>query len=104
MLNVTNGRVLSRRTLLRGAGVSIALPLLECMRSARAFGAPTASGPRRMVAINFELSFHPPNLMPTQPGRDYELTPYLKPLSDLRNDFTVISGTSHPEEIGRAHV
>lgn len=100
MLNMTHGRVLSRRTLLRGAGVSMALPWLECMGSSRAFGAPAASGPRRMVAINFELSFHPPNLMPTQPGRDYELTPYLKPLSDLRNDFTVISGTSHPEVDG----
>lgn len=90
---------LPRRTMLRGAGVAVALPALECM-------APRASAqneqivPRRMVAINFELSFHPPNLMPKQAGRDYELTPYLKPLEDVRNDFSVISGTSHPEVDG----
>jgi len=53
-----------------------------------------------MVAINFELSFHPPNLMPVKAGRDYETTPYLEPLSDLRDDFTVISGLSHPEVDG----
>ena len=100
MVNPTNGRGLSRRTLLRGAGVSMALPLLECMLPSRGFSAESSSGPRRMVAINFELSFHPPNLMPTQPGRDYELTPYLRPLGDLRNDFTIISGTSHPEVDG----
>lgn len=56
--------------------------------------------PRRMVAINFELSFHPPNLMPAKAGREYETTHYLEPLNDLRNDFTVISGTSHPEVDG----
>jgi hypothetical protein len=58
------------------------------------------AGPRRMVAVNFALSFHPPNLIPEQAGRDYELTPYLKPLADLRSDFTIISGTSHPDVDG----
>jgi hypothetical protein len=53
-----------------------------------------------MVAINFELSFHPPNLIPATGGRDYELTPYLEPLANLRDDFTFISGTSHPEVDG----
>lgn len=88
-----------RRTFLRGAGVAISLPFLDCMSPV--FGAePDKSEPRRLVAINFELSFHPPNLIPEKSGRDYELTPYLKPLEDLRNDFTMISGTSHPEVDG----
>lgn len=85
-----------RRTFLRGAGVAIALPALDCMApEARAAG-PEAGESRRMAAINFELSFHPPNLIPEHAGRDYELTPYLDPLGDLRDDFTIISGTSHP--------
>ena len=89
---------LPRRSFLRGAGVALALPTLDCMRPVfAASGNPEA---RRMVAINFELSFHPPNLMPTQSGRGYELTPYLKPLNDLRDDFTVISRTSHPDVDG----
>lgn len=91
---------IARRALLRGAGVSIALPLLECMHQTMANGSASGPGPRRMVAINFELSFHPPHLIPTQAGRDYELTRYLEPLDALRNDFSVISGTSHPEVDG----
>lgn len=90
---------MSRRTMLRGTGVAIALPALECMVP-RAAAQSNRTMPRRMVAINFELSFHPPNLMPEKPGQDYKLTPYLQPLGDLRNDFSVISGTSHPEVDG----
>ena len=91
---------LPRRTFLRGAGVAIALPALECMVPVIAAPSKEKSEPRRMVAINMELSFHPPNLMPTKAGRDYETTRYLKPLTDLRNDFTIISGTSHPDVDG----
>ena len=90
---------LPRRTFLRGAGVAMALPALDCM--VPAFAAQQGQrAPRRMVAINFELSFHPPNLIPEKSGRDYKLTPYLEPLADLRKDFTIISGTSHPEVDG----
>ena len=91
---------LSRRTLLRGAGVALALPVLDCMLPSLAAGESHRREPRRMIAINMELSFHPPNLMPTKAGRDYEVTRYLEPLDDLRNDFTIISGTSHSEVDG----
>lgn len=86
--------------MLCGAGVAVALPLLECMTPAVVLAQSGSKQPRRMIAINYELSFHPPNLMPKKPGRDYELTPYLKPLADLRDDLTVISGTSHPDVDG----
>jgi hypothetical protein len=85
---------LPRRQFLRGAGVALALPALET------FAARDVPAPRRLVAINFELSFHPPNLVPEEAGRGYELPPYLQPLADLRDDFTFISGTSHPEVDG----
>ena len=99
--NMNNSRRITRRTMLRGAGVAIALPALDCMRPSVALALPPEQRePRRMVAINFELSFHPPNLMPEKAGRDYEMTPYLEPLADLRDDFTVISGMSHPEVDG----
>ncbi len=92
---------LSRRTMLRGSGVAVALPMLECMAPAVVSAAQSDSPqPRRMVAINMELSFHPPNLIPEKSGRDYEATPYLEPLADLRDDFTIISGTSHPDVDG----
>jgi hypothetical protein len=89
-----------RRAFLRGAGVAIAFPALECMTPAFAAREPEGREPRRMVAINFELSFHPPNLIPEEAGSDYPLTPYLQPLEDLRRDFTIISGASHPEVDG----
>lgn len=89
-----------RRTFLRGAGVAMALPALECMLPAVGAEKDRSPVPRRIVAINFALSFHPPNLIPEQAGRAYEPTPYLKLLGELRNDFTIISGTSHPEVDG----
>lgn len=90
-----------RRTMLRSSGVSIALPALECMMPSDASGMDSEQQiPRRMVAICFELSLHPPHLIPETAGPDYELPLYLQPLKDLRNDFTVISGTSHPEVDG----
>jgi hypothetical protein len=80
----------SRRVFLRGMGVLVALPALD------AFGAPKAPT-RRMVAVNIPLGFHPPYFFPEQAGRDYVLSPYLKAAEPLRQDLTVISGTSHPE-------
>jgi len=91
---------ISRRTLLRGAGVVVALPALECMAPLTA--APGQAEALRMVAINFELSFHPPNMIPDAAGPDYALSPYLQPLEDLRNEFTFISGTSNPN-VGGGH-
>ncbi|MBM83135.1 MAG: hypothetical protein CMJ78_21445 [Planctomycetaceae bacterium] len=60
--------------MLRGAGVAVALPALECMLST-ASAQTRQTEPRRMVAINFELSFHQNNLIPKKSGRDYEVTP-----------------------------
>jgi hypothetical protein len=53
-----------------------------------------------MICINTTLGLHTPNLFPTQAGKDYELTPYLEPLKEFRNDLTVFSGLSHPEVDG----
>ena len=82
----------SRRRFLRGTGVALMLPILD---SRGAIGAP-----KRMVAINFPLGFHGPNFFPDKTGRDYALSSYLKSAATLRNDFTVISGTSHPDVDG----
>lgn len=82
---------LSRRTVLRAAGVSLALPALEASAPAKA----PAEVPRRMVFICTPLGIHPPNFFPKKAGTDYEGTPYLDVLKDLRADFTVLSGLSH---------
>lgn len=91
---------ISRRALLRGAGVALALPWLDAMMPAFAFAAPKA--PRRFVSVSNALGFHGPHLFPTQDGRGYTPSRYLKVIADLQNDFTVCSGVSHPS-VGGGH-
>src|SRR6476469_7567747 len=94
------GHRITRRTLLRAAGVSLALPLLES-RALLADGA-NAIPPRRIIFICGCLGLHAPDFFPQQTGRDYEPSTYLQELSDFRRDFTVFSGLSHPD-VGGGH-
>src|SRR5262245_29478173 len=91
---------LSRRSFLRGAGVTLSLPFLEAMTPAFTRAATAAQSPQRFVAMCATLGFHTPFLFPKETGSSYALTPYLEPLKDLRNDFSVISGLAHAEQNG----
>lgn len=86
---------LDRRAFLRGAGVSLALPLLDAMRPAFGSGPATAI-PRRMVAIETNMGILPQYFFPDEAGKNYKLSPYLERLAAHRNDLTVFSGVSHP--------
>lgn len=95
---------LSRRTFLRGTGVGLALPWLECMST----GTETAvvkDLPKRLCSIYvpFGVSLPGPdhkhakwNWFPTGAGRDFELNETLKSLEPHRKKLTVIGGLSHP--------
>lgn len=77
----------------------LALPLLQSLRPA--FARDTKSPtPRRMLLISNNLGVLPKQFFPKTSGRDYELSPYLQDLAEVRNDFTVISGLSHPDVDG----
>lgn len=90
-------RRVARRTLLRGAGASLALPWLTAMSPAFAGAQAEAdASPKRFVAMTLTLGLVGENLNPKQTGQGYEASPYLKPIDHLRDHFTVISGTSHP--------
>jgi hypothetical protein len=91
---------LSRRAFLRAGGVTMALPMLDVMAPRRLVGAEKVPAPRRMVLMCTMLGLHTEYLNPTQAGRDYEPTPYLDAIKEYRNDFTVVSGLSHPEVDG----
>ncbi len=81
----------SRRSFLKAAGVSIALPAFE------SFGQIAASKPpMRMVCICTGLGMNPEAFFPKSFERGYELSPVLSPLEPLRNDFTVFSHMDHP--------
>ena len=64
---------LPRRTFLRGLGVSIALPFLECMVPLRAAEAATAT-PRRSAFVYLANGVHSLNYQITTPGKDYEFS------------------------------
>ena len=99
MSTFTFQKHLSRRALLRGAGVTLGLPLLEAMTPALA-AVPEAKTARRFVGVSLALGLHNPNLVPEGGGRDYKPSRYLKSIQDLREDFTVVSGSSHPGVTG----
>src|SRR3954454_14857635 len=101
MPNFPSKRCLSRRAFLRGTGVALTLPWREAMVPAFARGA-DAEPPRRFVSVSHALGFHAANLNPEQAGRGYRPSRYLRPLGDLRDDLTVISGASHPD-VGGGH-
>ena len=87
----------SRRTLLRGTGVALALPLLDAMtqRTARA----SRNNPRpkkRFLAICNNLGVLSESFFPKSFGTDYEPSLYLREIGEHRDDFTVLSGVSHP--------
>lgn len=90
---------LNRRSFLKGAGVALALPLLDAMCPVfgpRARAAETALRPRRMLAVCNNLGVLPDRFFPAEAGEDYALSPYLSALAEHRHDFTVLSGVSHP--------
>lgn len=85
-----------RRRFLRAAGVTLALPMLDAFEPRLCAGEKAPAPPMRMVCICTPLSVHPEYFFPTEPGRDYESTPYLEVLKDFREDFSVISGCGAP--------
>ena len=75
---------LSRRTLLRGVGASLALPLLEQMlpsvQRAYAAGEPR---PRRMMVFFVPCGMYMPAFIPTTTGPSYTLSKTLAPLGPV---------------------
>ena len=90
---------LDRRSFLKGAGFCLALPFLDAM-SGRCTAAEAAK-PRRMVAIETNMGILPQYFFPEKgTGRDYTLSPYLERIAKHRENFTVLSGVSHPGVTG----
>src|ERR1043166_7132590 len=93
---------LSRREVLRGVGVSLALPLLESMIPAQTPLRRTAASPRTRLAciemVHGAAGSTPEGAArhywsPAQEGRDFDFSYSLEPLAPLRDYITVVSGT-----------
>jgi hypothetical protein len=84
---------LSRRTVLRGMGASVALPLLDAMIPAATALANTAAAPMpRMGFIYFPHGALMDRWSPKEVGTTFDLPQVVKPLEPFRKDLTLVSG------------
>jgi hypothetical protein len=93
MVNET--RLMSRRTVLRGVGVTMCLPLLEAMQPLAALGATSKArpfrAPVRMAVLYMPNGVNPHAWTPAGYGSGFELSPVLEPLGDLKSEVLVFS-------------
>ena len=86
-------KFLSRREVLKGAGATIALPLLDAMIPARTALAQTAAAASpRLGFVYFPHGALQDEWQPTTVGRDFDFPFILKPLEPMREHVTVVSG------------
>ena len=95
---MNTSKQLSRRTFLRGLGVSIALPWLEVMGPLTSWANAPTSGIAHQTVPNRMAFLYVPNgkimehWTPKQIGTHYELTDILKPLENVKDKMLVLSG------------
>ena len=108
-MNILNHKAISRRTMLRGAGACVALPLLEAMLPSRVFGSESTYRPwpkSPMKPTPRVIFCYVPNgvnileWVPPAAGKGNNLSPTLDALKEHRNHFSVISGLGHPRATG----
>ena len=96
----------SRRTVLKGIGASIALPLLDAMNPAATAWAQTAAGstPKRFAFVGFPHGAIMDRWSPKEAGTDYVMSPILEPLTPFRKHLTIVSGLRNkPAESPEPH-
>src|SRR5437764_13100181 len=95
---------ISRRTMLRGLGVSMALPLLDAMLprfASSALAATATKAPVRTAYLFLPNGMWMPNFTPTTVGANFALPATLAPLANVAKDFSIISGLGL--DAARAH-
>ena len=97
---LTQRWLMNRRHVLRGIGVSLALPLLDCMKP---LNAADIKRPKRSVFIYLPNGVNTIDFQITQSGADYKLSKSLMPLEKFRDRVTPISGLYHPHGLGHHH-
>ena len=96
---------LNRRTFLRGTGVSLGLPWLECMGSSAHATSAETSKAKRLCAFYFGFGVSLPKedsdqskwrWFPKGEGKEFQFTETLQPLEKHRNNLSILGGLSHP--------
>ena len=86
---------ISRRTVLRGLGTAVALPLLDAMTPALTLAGepePKKLAPTRMAFVYAPNGKHMPDWTPQAEGADFELPYILEPLAAVKDRTLVLSG------------
>jgi hypothetical protein len=103
-----NMKRITRRTVLKGVGATIALPWLEAMASTSSSlaeeNSAVAGGPKRLAFMYTPNGVIGEKWFPGgTSGKDFEWTESLQPLADLRNDVSIISGLNRTYISGEPH-
>lgn len=86
---------ISRRTALRGLGISLALPWLETMQPASVLAANATGAPLRAAFLFVPNGVHIPDWTPKAAGHSFELPYILEPLAKVRDQLLILTGLTH---------
>lgn len=84
----------SRRVFLKGLGAAISLPVMESLLPS-AMAKSLENRPKRMTVFYSPNGIRMQQYTPNKVGKNFALTPILKPLEKMRDKYTVISGLGH---------
>src|SRR6266581_776791 len=90
---IVTKKTISRRTMLRGIGTAVALPLLDAMVPALTAA---QNSPAKAVR-RFGVVYHPNGViydkwLPKGAGSEFELSPVLAPLEPFRDKLVIVTG------------
>ena len=95
-------QAISRRTILRGAGVSLALPWLEALAPAAAVGpSKLAEPPLRLAFLFMPCGVNPDKWFPAGTGEEYEIAEHLEPLAPLKSEILLLENLWNSNAVGR---
>lgn len=89
-----NNYRISRRTVLRGVGTAISLPLLEAMHATsigRVASAAESDAPLRLAFLYVPNGMHMPDWTPNEKGNNFNLRPIMQPLEQHKQQLNVLT-------------
>jgi hypothetical protein len=95
-MNFLTGKRLSRRHVLRGAGVALSIPLLDAMLPAARVFAKDIAAPKRFGAVFVPHGERPGFWTPEKVGTHFECSTILAPLAPYNDHLTVVSQLANP--------
>ena len=96
-------RPITRRTVLRGLGVAMGLPLLDAMRPVAALAGSEAA-PVRMAFLFFPNGVNPNTWTPKGFGKGFELNPVMEPMKAVKDEVLVLTNlTNRATDTGDGH-